>query len=131
MTTSYLGIKLAIKKSNVELLNGLWKIVTDACSSVTAMLHELNWPPLQLQQKINRLQILYKSAIRQHFLCCNVFNQQNTSLDIILTISLSPWASAQTNHYQNSFYPRTIKEWNKLATHNQSYQLTIIFITFN
>ena len=25
--------------------------------------------------------------------------------------------SAQTNYYQNSFYPQTIREWNKLPTH--------------
>ena len=63
-------------------------------SSVTAMLHELNWPPLQLRRKINRLQMFYKIIYNHTALSTvfhSVFKQHNASLDIIiLTISLSP-----------------------------------------
>ena len=87
-------------------------------SSVSDMLHNLNWQPLQLRHRISRLQMLYAAV-------------HNTNSTVNLTTFLIPTSyptrnnhqyhyiilSAQTNAYQTSFYPRTIKDWNQLPTH--------------
>ena len=87
------------------------------CSSVTAMLHELNWPPLQLWRKINRLQMFYKIiynqaalSIPQRFQTTQHFTRHYHPHHFIIP-------SARTNSYQNSFYLRTIKEWNMLPSY--------------
>ena len=83
-------------------------------SSVSEMLHNLNWQPLQLRRRISRLQMFYKAvhnltalSIPQRFLPTSCPTRNYHQHHYIIP-------SARTNLYQHSFYPRTIKEWNLL-----------------
>ena len=83
--------------------------------SVTEMLTELNWNPLQLRRKLARLCQLYKMHSRI----------TNINIDQIL---LEPDYIGLRDHekkirliqskllfYHNSFFPKTIRDWNRLA----------------
>ena len=61
-------------------------------SSVSDMLRNLNWQPLRLRHRISRLQMFYAAV--HNCLSHNVSYQ--------------------------SFYPRTIKDWNQLPTHRSN-----------
>ena len=83
-------------------------------SSVSDMLHNLNWQPLQVRRRINRLQMFYKAihhpmalSVPQRFLSTSYPTRNHHQYHYIIP-------SARTSFYQNSFYPRTIKEWNLL-----------------
>ena len=83
-------------------------------SSVSNLLHDLNWQPLQVRRKISRLQIFYKAvhnlmtlSIPQHFLSTTCPTRNHHQYHYIIP-------SAQTSFYQNSFYPKAIKEWNQI-----------------
>ena len=83
-------------------------------SSVTAMLQQLSWPSLNSRRQIFRLQTLFKiihhdysllipscylpmeRSTRQYHPRCFIFPNSNTVL------------------YQQSFYSRTIQDWNNL-----------------
>ena len=79
---------------------------------VTDMINELGWESLQDRRQISRLCLLYKS---HHGL-----------VDIDKTAYLKPGDSRTRSHtgfcqehiknevYYNSFFPRTIREWNRL-----------------
>ena len=84
-------------------------------SSVSDMLHNLNWQSLQLRRRISRLWMFYKAvhhltalSIPQCFLPTNFPTRNHHQYHYIIP-------SARTSSYQNSFYPRTIKEWNQLS----------------
>ena len=86
-------------------------------SSVSDMLYNLNWQPLQLHRRISRLQMFYAAvhnttalSISQRFLPTSYPTRNNHQYHYIIL-------SARTNAYQTSFYPRTIKDWNHLPTH--------------
>ena len=86
-------------------------------SSVSDMLHNLNWQPLQFCGRISRLQMFYAAvhnttalSIPQCFLPTSYPTRNNHQYHYIIP-------SARTNAYQTSFYPRTIKDWNQLPTH--------------
>ena len=81
--------------------------------SVTSMLDDLNWPPLEHRSKNKRLTTFYK--------ICN--NSSTVTLPDYVKTSNSQTQShdrsyiqIQTNYeqYKNSFLPRTIREWNSL-----------------
>ena len=81
--------------------------------SVTSMLDDLNWPPLEHRRKNKRLTTFYK--------ICN--NSSTVTLPDYVKTSNSQTRShdrsyiqIQTNYeqYKNSFLPRTIREWNSL-----------------
>ena len=81
--------------------------------SVTSMLDDLNWPPLEKRRKIKRLTTFYK--------ICN--NSSSVTLPDYVKPSISrtrshdrSYIQIQTNYeqYKNSFIPRTIREWNSL-----------------
>ena len=81
-------------------------------SSVSNLLHDLNWQPFQVHRKISRLQMFYKAvhnltalSIPQHLLSTSGPTRNYHQYHYIIP-------SARTSFYQNSFYPRTIKEWN-------------------
>ena len=82
-------------------------------SSVSNLLHDLNWQPLQVRHKISRLQMFYKAvhnstalSILQHFLSTSCLTRNYHQYHYIIPMHMN----------QNSFYPRTIKEWNQLPT---------------
>ena len=86
-------------------------------SSVSAMLHSLNWPSLQLRRRISRLQTFYKAtyklsvlSIPSYFLPAQRLTRHYHPLYYIVPCS-------RTNSYQQSYYPRTIKDWNELPHH--------------
>ena len=88
-------------------------------SSVSTMLHSLNWPSLQLRRRISRLQTFYKAtyklsalSIPSYFLPAQRLTRHYYPLHYIVPYS-------RTNSYQQSYYPtpRTIKDWNELPHH--------------
>ena len=71
----------------------------DRYSSVTTMLASLKWPTLAQRRKIARLKLFYKIInTRSHHHLHLIQRQTNTTA------------------YQQSFFPRTIKDWNHLPT---------------
>ena len=86
-------------------------------SSVTTMMNDLNWKPLQTRRRENRLVLLYKIVNNlvaippdKHlaFKTSKYNLRQNHSKQIVTKES-------DVNSYKNSFFPRTIIDWNKLS----------------
>ena len=86
-------------------------------SRYTAMIEHLSWPSLELWRKISILQTLYK-IINQH--CsqaippCFISMRRSTRLYHPSSYVLP---NSCTYSYQQSFYPRSIKDWNNLPTY--------------
>ena len=78
-------------------------------SSVSAMVSKLSWPFLETHRKISRLQVLHKALYHQ--LAISIPLTINESNQIIPPITMP---SSSTRSYQNSYFSRTIKEWNTL-----------------
>ena len=85
-------------------------------SSVSLMLDQLKWPTLQIRRKLSRLQILHKIHYQQlslqiphYYLPKTRPTRQYHHLHYILPTS-------STTAYQNSYFSRTINEWNILPT---------------
>ena len=85
-------------------------------SSVSLMLEQLKWPTLQIRRKLSRLQILHKIHYQQlslqiphYYLPKTRPTRQYHHLHYILPTS-------STTAYQNSYFSRTINEWNILPT---------------
>ena len=93
-------------------------VMNDSVVHVSAMLHSLNWPSLQLRRRISRLQTFYKAthklsalSIPSYFLPAQRLTRHYYHpLHYIVPCS-------RTNSYQQSYYPRTIKDWNELPHH--------------
>ena len=86
----------------------------DRHSSVTKMLEDLKWDSLQMRRQANRLTLLYKSINGQVAIPAQTFltpvvrpTRRNNSQAFI-----RPQASKDA--YKNSFFPKTINEWNIL-----------------
>ena len=87
-------------------------------SSVTDMLHNLNWPSLEIRRTRVRLIMFYK--IIHHVVAIH-------PLDTLLlpTTTITRYNSSHTyqhirtdkDSYKYSFYPRTIIQWNILPIH--------------
>ena len=85
-------------------------------SSVSLMLDQLKWPTLQIRWKLSRLHILHKIhyqqlslQIPQYYLPKTRPTRQYHHLHYTLPTS-------STTAYQNSYFSRTINEWNILTT---------------
>lgn len=85
-------------------------------NSVTSMLGHLGWDTLQKRRMITRLQTLFKILhhnyalkIPHYYLPQTRITRQYHLLHFII-----PYSS--TAAYQQSFYSKTIKEWNHLPT---------------
>ena len=83
-------------------------------SSVSDMLDELNWPSLQKRREESRLFMMYKmknNLVRADTSCKLIPSERpsRNSNDQALQIP-----SCKTTARKDSFYPRTIKEWNAL-----------------
>ena len=87
----------------------------DRHSSVTKMLEDFKWDsPPPMRHQVNRLTLLYKSIIGQVAIPAQTFltpvvclSRSNSSLSFI-----RPQASKDV--YKNSFFSKTIYEWNIL-----------------
>ena len=84
-------------------------------SSVDDMLNQLKWPTLQDRRKTSRLSMLYKivhsqvevQSHHQHLIPCNRQSRHNNSKSYQVP-------DTTKGYIQDSFYPRTIREWNSL-----------------
>ena len=86
-------------------------------SSVSKMLGELHWSSLQERRTAARLTMLYKInagelplTVPERFIPVNTNRTTTRSKRPSQFINYG----ARTNVYKNSFYPRTIKQWNSL-----------------
>ena len=85
-------------------------------SSVEAMLNELRWEPLAERRKSLRLAMLFKimngmvSIPAVEYLKLNTRTTRNNSTN---TQTLIPY-NCRLDTYKDSFFPRTIEDWNKL-----------------
>ena len=81
--------------------------------SVTSMLDDLYWPPLQHRRKLKRLVTFYKAA--NNLSPVNIPDYVATSSNRTRTHNLG-YIQLHTNYeqYKNSFLSRTIREWNAL-----------------
>ena len=83
-------------------------------SSVSAMLHHLQWPSLQHRRKLARLTMLYK--IRHGLACAELSEKLQPPPPRLRRGHNHQFypIGCRTKYMQNSFLPRTIKEWNTL-----------------
>ena len=98
-------------------------------SSVTAMMKDLNWKPLQERRRENRLLLLFKILNNlvaippdKHLSFKNKkYNlRSNHSKEINLKTS-------EVDSHKNSFFPKTILDWNDLTENQISCQSVIQF----
>ena len=107
---------------NIEQLAGHCVIMIYVYSSVTLMQHQLSWQNLQKRRKIARLLLLYK-ALYDHIALqippYYTLSYSNTRANHQFSF-IHP--STRTNFYMYSFYPKTIKQWNRLSSDMASAQ---------
>ena len=82
------------------------------CTGPTEMINHLSWPSLELRRKVAWLTLLYKMSnnlVHQVPPCpCTLWSQEPPHASMPLTRIL-------TCQYQtNSFFPRTVVDWNQL-----------------
>ncbi len=82
--------------------------------SMTSIMNTLDWPTLETRRTVNRLIIFHKiiyhqtaTEIPQYYLVTNRKTRHSHSANI-----MQP--RCNTSAYEYSFYPRTIRDWNKL-----------------
>ena len=82
--------------------------------SMTSILNQLQWPTLQLRRKVNRIIMFHKVIYHQVAVEIPSYYMPNTrrtrhshSVNFIQP-------QCNTEEYRNSFFPRTITEWNRL-----------------
>jgi ribonuclease P/MRP protein subunit RPP40 len=84
-------------------------------SSVSSMLQTLNWRPLSSRRRDARLVLLFKIIHRLVAVPCEGHIQQNQSRTRSNNSYRLKVYSPQTEIFRNSFFPRTIPQWNKLT----------------
>ena len=83
---------------------------------VTKMVSDLGWEPLQHRRRVERLSTLYKiqrGLVETDSDDINRPSDQRTRGQQRL---YQPIATVSVSVYKNSFFPRTIQEWNTLPT---------------
>lgn len=81
-------------------------------SSVTALMNELVWKPLNERRKEQRLVLLFK-IVNDLVADNNIeYNQRPSRTSNSKQIKV---LSATTEIYKHSFFPRTVKDWNTLT----------------
>jgi hypothetical protein len=86
-------------------------------ASVTQMLQELNWPSLQDRRTVARLTMLHKiNAGDTPLTVPRKFTPVNTNRPVTRSHRPDQFINypARTESYKNSFYPRTIRQWDLL-----------------
>ena len=82
--------------------------------TVTKIMDDLEWPTLQQRRKVSRLGLLYKTINNEvaidlpEYIQRHARNTRQTHDQTFLQVR------SRTKVHQNSFFPRTIKEWNDL-----------------
>jgi hypothetical protein len=82
--------------------------------TVTALLQDLEWQSLEIRRKLNRLAIFYKATNNQIALNIPDYIRKPLRKSRQYHESKYTQLSTSTSYYQNSFFPRTIVDWNKL-----------------
>ena len=85
--------------------------------SVTTMLRSLGWPTLQYRRKRMRLSLLYKCINNLIALKIPHYFTLNPTLSRIHHQLSYNFSNIRTDSYINSYFPRTIREWNALPSH--------------
>ena len=89
-------------------------------SSVTAMLQALDLPPLEVRRKNNRLTMMHKIVHQKVDLSLEGHLQFNRRGEgVVATRNHNPLSldvpRSRTNCFQNSFFPKTARDWNLLS----------------
>ena len=85
-------------------------------SSVTAMLQQLSWPSLESRRKIFRLQTLFKIIHHDYALLIPYYYLPMTRSTRQYHPRRFILPNSNTLFYQQSFYSRTIHDWNNLPS---------------
>ena len=100
------------------LLDGLIFSDYRRTSSVSSMLQQLSWPSLHIRRKISRLQLFHKIFHHQTSLLIPIYylpvTRDNTRHYHPNQFIFPPVSTTSHGHLQ-SFFSRTIKEWNNLT----------------
>lgn len=84
-------------------------------SSVGSMLQELQWPTLEERRRLCRLHMLYK--IRHQLVAINGEQYLSTAARVSRRTS-NPYSylvpQSTTDYHRQSFFPRTVRDWNAL-----------------
>ena len=95
-------------------------------SSVSAMLHRLEWNTIESQVKVLSLILFYKIIHGQVDLALPNYIQTNTRLTRGNDLKfIQP--SANTNVYKHSFFPATVRAWNSLPANITHAGFTDVF----
>ena len=85
-------------------------------NSVTSMLSELQWPALNIRRHISRLTILYQGL--HNLISLEIPTYITTTTTTHLTRFQHPFhfniPTARSNHYHNSYFLKTLRDWNLL-----------------
>ena len=111
-------------------------------NSVSTMLSELQWPELHIRRTISRLTILYKGL--HDLITLEIPTYITTTTTIThLTRFQHPFhfniPTARINYYHNSYFPKTVRDWNSLpisaieasTVNSFSNQLCNLLIVYN
>ena len=96
-------------------------------SSVTSMLKDLGWESLQQRRKINRLSMMYKIVNNQVAIPPTnhiEFNKRSLRNKHSWQIKTK---SVDIENYKNSFFPKTIIDWNNLNNKHISCESVLSF----
>lgn len=83
-------------------------------ASVSTMLEQLQWPTLQKRRTVARLSTLYKIQSQQLHVKCQHLKPLNSRSRRCHNRQLAR-INCRTDQRQNSFLPRTIRDWNSLS----------------
>ena len=83
-------------------------------NSVTSMLSELQWPALNIRRRISRLTILYHGLHNLISLEIPTYITTTTHLTRFQIPFHFNIPTARSNHYHNSYFLKTFRDWNLL-----------------
>ena len=82
-------------------------------SSVSAMMRDLNWLPLEERRKLARLALFYKITVGAVGVPASDFLIAADSRTRNSTLTFKHF-STHSEQFRHSFFPKTVKEWNPL-----------------
>jgi hypothetical protein len=84
----------------------------------TSLLEELGWPPLSQRRKHHRLNVMFKllRGMAPNYLLnlCPPLTRDRTTYNLRTGQNVT-MPQQKTSTYQNSFFPKSIKNWNELS----------------
>ena len=101
-----------VQRRGARFVTNNYQDRTPGC--VSGMIQELKWPPLHERRRLHRLSFLFK--IKHQLVDVNPGSLLQSSDSRTRGKARIHQAHTQSTVYSNSFYPRTIREWNLLPT---------------